>query len=90
MVFATVKRTSLALAGDEPRVYPSTSFGERWFCALCSTQIAMRDFRAPDIEIAVACLDEPGAVTPHFHIWISSRVPWFEITDDLPKHVRDR
>jgi hypothetical protein len=91
MVFATVKRSSLALSGDEPRVYPSSNVGERWFCALCGAQFAMRDFRAPDdIEIAVASLDDPAAVAPGFHIWISSQVPWFETKDDLPRHERDR
>ena len=91
MVFAGVKRTSLVLAGDEPRVYPSTSFGERWFCALCSTQIAMRDFRFPeDIEIACATLDDPSAVRPGFHIWVSSRIPWFVTDDDLPTFEGDR
>jgi hypothetical protein len=90
MVFASVKRTSVVLAG-EPRVYPSTSFGERWFCAACGTQIAMRDYRAPDdLEIAIACLDAPEAVEPGFHIWISSRVSWFETKDDLPRYEGDR
>ena len=86
MVFASVKRTSLVLAG-----VPSRDIGERWFCGLCGTQFAMRDFREPaDIEIAIATLDDPNLVVPGFHIWISSRVPWFETKDDLPRHMGDR
>jgi len=51
----------------------------------------MRDFREPaDIEIAIATLDDPNLVVPGFHIWISSRVPWFETKDDLPRHMGDR
>jgi hypothetical protein len=90
MAFTTVKRTSLELVG-EPRVYPSTSFGERWFCAVCGTQIAMRDFRAPDdVEIAITAFDDPSAHSPGFHIWISSRLPWLKTDDDLPCYDRDR
>jgi hypothetical protein len=51
----------------------------------------MRDFRAPDdVEIACATLDDPAAVRPGFHIWISSRIPWFRTDDDLPAFEGDR
>jgi hypothetical protein len=32
-------------------------------------------------------LDEAPSLRPTHHIWVSSKAPWFEITDDLPQHA---
>ena len=91
MVFATVAMTAFEILVGEPRKYPSTSFGERWFCATCGSQIAMRVDGEPDtIGVSVACLDDPDSVPPHFHIWVSSRLRWLETTDHLPRYQGDR
>jgi hypothetical protein len=29
--------------------------------------------------------DDPG-IRPERHIYVGSKAPWFEITDDLPQH----
>ncbi len=37
------------------------------------------------VEIALGILDDdPGIRVPH-HIFVASKAPWFEITDDLPQ-----
>jgi hypothetical protein len=46
--------------------------------------------QADEIDFAVCTLDEPGAITPGFHIFWSSRIPWFDPGDDLPRHERFR
>ena len=35
-------------------------------------------------------LDDPRAIKPEFHIFWSSKVPWFNPGDDLPKHEKFR
>ena len=90
MVFATVALTAFALTGDATK-YRSTPFGERWFCGTCGSQIAMRVDREPDtIDVSIVCFDQPDLSPPDFHIWISSRLRWFETKDDLPRYDTNR
>jgi hypothetical protein len=91
MTFATVPVTDFVVTRGEPRRRRSSAFGERWFCGDCGSPLAMRVDHQPDtLDIAVAALDEPGEVSPGFHIWTSSQVPWFEIRDDLPRYATFR
>ena len=90
MVFGTISRADVALTG-EPRTYRSSSFGERWSCGTCGTQLAMRADASPDeLDLSIATLDDPTAAVPRFHIWISSRISWFDAKDDLPRHAENR
>jgi hypothetical protein len=91
MVFAAATCAAFEIVMGKPRSYASTSFGERWFCGDCGTQLAMRVAHEPDtIDVSVASLDDPHAVPPGFHIWISSRIRWFETKDDLRRYDGDR
>jgi hypothetical protein len=31
-------------------------------------------------------VDDPG-ITPSMHIFVASKAPWYEITDNLPQHA---
>ena len=68
------------------------------FCRVCGspiinkfsagTPIAARDPGAPDrYGIALATLDDDPRVRPEWHIFVGSKAPWFEITDDLPQYT---
>jgi len=62
-------------------------FGRRQFCTRCGTPLTIAvDFQPETIDIAAATLDEPGRVTPGFHIFYASRMPWAEPGDALPRH----
>jgi hypothetical protein len=68
-----------------PAVYRSSADAERYFCRECGTQLALRD--EPDfLDVTLASLDSPEAVRPRYHIWTTSRIGWFEVADDLPRH----
>jgi hypothetical protein len=73
----------------EPKVYRSSANGQREFCGNCGSQIA---FRGTDsrglVEINTGTLDAPERVMPQYHIWCDSRVPWFDIDDDLPRYPK--
>jgi hypothetical protein len=87
LAFATVPLRDFVLTAGEPRRRRSTSFGERWFCADCGTQLAMHVDHQPDtIDFTIASLDAPEAVIPAFHIFAGSRIPWFDTADSLPRH----
>jgi hypothetical protein len=93
MVFASVPAGDLVWTrgAEEVKSFKSSSFGRRRFCGLCGTPFLMEvDHQPETVDFSVATLDDPGRVRPGFHIFWSSRVPWFEPKDDLPRHARFR
>ena len=93
MVFATVPVAHYRLQAGEAAVrrVASSSFGHRSFCGECGTPLYTHVEHQPDtLDFSVATLDEPGRVRPGFHIFWSSRVPWTQVDDDLPKFDRFR
>jgi hypothetical protein len=86
LAFATVPLADFIMSG-EPRRRRSSSFGERWFCGDCGTQLAMHVDHQPDtIDFTVASLDSPERVQPEFHIFFDSRVAWFDTRDACVRH----
>jgi hypothetical protein len=69
----------------------SSSFAERLFCGRCGTPLGIDyDIQPETFDFSVGTLDDPGAVQPRFHIFWASKVAWFNLADDLPKHDRFR
>ena len=69
-----------------PASYRSSPGAVREFCPKCGTQIAFREDGAGTVDFNVASLDRPAALSPQYHIWTESRIPWFETADALPRH----
>ena len=93
MVFSTVVAKDFAIASGEDKVrqMQSSSFGRRTFCAECRTPLTISvDFQPDTIDFSAVTLDDPGRIRPGFHIFWSSRVPWMEMNDGLPKYDRFR
>ena len=93
MAFASVKTGDwVATEGaDAIRTVKTSSFGHRTFCADCGTPLYVHvDHQPETLDFSIVTLDEPGAIAPEFHIFWSSKVPWFNPGDDLPKHDRFR
>ena len=89
MVFASVADGDFRFTDGETEVRraQSSSFGHRAFCGQCGTPLYMKvDHQPETVDFSVAILDEPGRVRPGFHIFWSSRVPWIQIDDGLPKY----
>jgi hypothetical protein len=85
LAYAVVPRDSCRWTAAEPETYASSEYGRRRFCANCGTQVAYEDVREAWLSINSAALDDPAPVAPRAHIWTSSRIPWFDVRDDLPR-----
>ena len=91
VAFATVAVADYHVLTGEPQIRRSSDIGERWFCSTCGTPLAMRVDHQPDtIDFTIPTLDDPSAVVPTFHIWVRSRIPWFNTTDDCARYDRFR
>lgn len=73
-------------SGATPRRYRSSKGAERLFCLRCGSQLGFDD--GTGISLNLGCFDEPDTLPPERHIWFESRIAWFEIADDLPRHPR--
>lgn len=79
---------SVRITRGEPRFYRSSDVARRGFCRSCGTQLVVIGFEADEpIAIAVGSLDHPEDLRPEGHFGIESKVPWFNIRDNLP-HTR--
>ena len=57
-------------------------------CARCGSLLfsVVRD--GAFVHVALGSLVDPPSVRPTGHIFVGSKAPWFEITDDLPQFER--
>ena len=78
--------------------YESSPGYHRGFCRRCGSPIlnkADANFRLVaanpgflgEYGIALGILDDDPVARPERHIFVSSKAPWFEITDNLPQHA---
>ena len=92
MVWTDAPEGAFAWTKGRPRAYRSSASAERLFCPDCGTQLAFRPLgEGPDqLELNVVTLDDPSDMAPGHHIWTSSRLPWFETVDQLPRYEKER
>jgi hypothetical protein len=56
-------------------------------CAQCGSLLysVVRD--GAYVHVALGSLADAPSIRPTDHIFVGSKAPWFEITDDLPQHL---
>ena len=91
VVFTTIGVADFSISQGTPATWRSTRFGERGFCAACSSLLTIRvDFQPDTIDIAAATLDRPEIVAPGFHIFCEDAIRWALLDDGLPRHAQWR
>jgi hypothetical protein len=84
----TVAPDAFVLVKGRPVEHRSSPPVVRTFCGRCGTALTYRHARHPDaLDVTTTTLDEPGAVPPVDHIWVSERIPWMKTDDGLPTHA---
>ncbi len=56
------------------------------FCPACGSSMPRVDPERGLAIIPMGVLDDDPGIRPQAHIFVDSKAPWFEITDDLPQH----
>jgi len=85
-VFADFDGDAFKFTRGEPRYYRSSEIATRGFCPKCGTPITFRYDGDTGPAVGVGTLDHPEDWPPTWeHSGIESKVPWYEICDDLPQ-----
>ena len=85
-VFSTHERFHW-LSGREKVVeyqLPGALFYGNSFCEDCGSPVARDVEGAPVVLIPAGNLDDDPGIAPQAHIYVASKAPWVEISDDLP------
>ena len=59
----------------------------RSFCGRCGFPLTYRNDKEPEcIDVMTCSLDNPEAFPPTHHIWVSHKLGWELLGDELPAH----
>jgi hypothetical protein len=56
------------------------------FCRVCGSSMPRVDHSRNVAVVPMGGLDDPPPMRPQAHIFVGSKAPWYEITDDLPQY----
>jgi hypothetical protein len=66
---------------------PGARFYGVAFCGKCGASVPRVSVGRGIVVIPASGLDTDPGLTPAAHIFVESKAPWFDITDDLPQHA---
>jgi hypothetical protein len=83
---ALFPRAAVTITGRTD-AYPTSPRIMRLFCPSCGTRLFAEPTDLPArIGVALATLDEPNRLAPECHIFVSRKLAWVVIGDDLPQY----
>ncbi len=65
--------------------YESSPGNRRAFCRVCGSNAPAKTRDGKIYSVPAGLLDDDPGVKPALHIFVGSKAPWWEITDDLPQ-----
>lgn len=86
-LFAGYRTDQVEIERGAPKVYASSPGIGRSFCGECGTPLSYEDERLEgEIYLHVGIFDDPEPFEPEVHNYVSQKLPWFDLRDDLPKY----
>jgi len=86
--FAGVARDKFRVISGESDVstYASSATHQRHFCSNCGSNILVELTTEPNtLYVSMSMIDGDPPHPPGYHIFVASKAPWHDITDDLPQ-----
>lgn len=84
------QESAVKLTKGTPKVYQSSEFGRRHFCADCGTGLFYTNNKILPgiIDIQSGTYDDPNLVPARAHIQIADRIGWMARAHELPMFER--
>jgi hypothetical protein len=85
--FTAVDAVELVAGAERLRSYkvPDARFFGQTFCETCGAPMPRLDHERGIALIPMGSFDDDPGTRPARHIYVGSKAPWYEITDDLPQ-----
>jgi len=64
---------------------PDAKFFTQRFCRICGSPMPRVAAEYGVAGVPMGSLDDDPGIRPQAHVFVASKAPWFEITDDLPQ-----
>lgn len=85
--FAGIEREKLEFTGGHDRLLVVGDPDENHTrCRTCGSLLFSVVRNGEYVHVAMGSLVDAPSIRPTEHIFVGSKAPWFEITDDLPQH----
>ncbi len=75
----------LTKGAERIQLYESSPGTQRAFCGVCGSRVPARSRDGRLYFVPAGLLDDDPGVKPALHMFVGSKAPWWEITDDLPQ-----
>ncbi|MGH0029305.1 MAG: GFA family protein [Myxococcota bacterium] len=84
---AAVPSSSVRLTAGQDLIqqYESSPGTRRNFCRVCGSRVPSQSKDGRIHFVPAGLLDDDPGVRPALHMFVGSKAPWWEITDDLPR-----
>ncbi len=89
VTLAGFKADQISFSGDERKIYESSPEVGRAFCGKCGTPLTWEgEFGDLGLvfEFHISTFDNPEVLVPTAHAFVSERIPWFDVADNLPRY----
>ena len=88
VTFVEAQKQALKYVSGEDRLttHEAASGTKRRFCRNCGSSLVCFVDSDDLVEIDAATLDTPLSLRPEYHIFVRSKVSWFDIQDGKPQH----
>jgi hypothetical protein len=84
--FAGIERTKLAVtAGADDLLIVGEPDTHDAHCGRCGSLLFSVVREGAYVHVAMGTLEDAPRIRPTQHIFVGSKAPWYEITDDLPQ-----
>ncbi len=85
---ARAEDVTITRGAELVRSYASSADAERRFCGTCGAKLFYATRAMPEfLWVAAGAFDDDPGIRAGHHIFVASKAPWFEISDDLPQHA---
>ena len=85
--FAGIERTKFrVVAGEDGLLVKGDSTSHDAHCGTCGSFLYSVVQDGTYVHVNLGALRDEPAIRPTAHIYVGSKAPWHEITDDLPQH----
>ena len=87
VTLASVPRVAftVTVGHDVAREYDASTGSSRWFCGRCGSSLYNAPHHADFVSVIVGTLDSEPGPRPSAHLFVRSKVSWFDIADEIPQ-----